>query len=89
MIHRLGPIYGVDEPADQLPAACDCDTLQLATKHTVGLIACPAFSTGAFGYPKDLAAQIALTTVLDVSRALLAVKLIRFVLFTVADLELH
>ncbi len=89
VIHCLGPVFGVDEPADALLASCYRNALQLVEQNGIRSIAFPALSTGAFGYPMEPAAKVAFTTVLDELPRLLSVKLIRFVLFRDADLRLH
>lgn len=89
VIHCLGPVYGVDEPADELLAACYRNALELAEEHGIRSIAFPAISTGAFGYPLEPAARVALGTVLEVAPTLSAVAHIRFVLYTEADREVH
>lgn len=89
VIHCLGPVYGRDEPAENLLAACYRESLRLAEKHELESIAFPAISTGAFMYPVDEAARVALRTVLDGAEALEHVRRIRFVLFGAADLEAH
>lgn len=58
VIHCLGPVYGRDEPADQLLADCYRNALNLAEKYKIPSIAFPAISTGAFGYPAEEAATI-------------------------------
>ena len=89
VIHCLGPVYGFDEPADELLASCYRNALQLAEMNNIRSIAFPAISTGAFGYPMEPAARIAFTTILDEVRKLSSVKHIRFVLFHTADQQLH
>ena len=89
MIHCLGPVYGRDEPADELLASCYRDALDLAETNSIRSIAFPAISTGAFGYPPESAAQVALGTVLEEAQRLSSVKHIRFVLFGARDLEIH
>ena len=60
VIHTVGPIYGRDpERQSELLAACYQNSLLLARQHKVSSIAFPSISTGAFGYPKIEAAQIA------------------------------
>lgn len=81
VIHCLGPVYGQDEPADGLLADCYRNALHLAANKGIDSIAFPALSTGAFGYPLDDAADIAVRTVVEESRALEHPTLIRFVLF--------
>lgn len=89
IIHCLGPVYGRDEPADGLLASCYRNALHLAEQNDVVSIAFPAISTGAFGYPMEAAAQIALSTVLDELPRLSSVKHIRFVLFDDIAAEIH
>ncbi len=87
VIHCLGPVYGVDKPSDVLLANCYRNTLRLAEEHHIPSIAFPAISTGIFGYPVEEATHVALSTILAESPHLSSVKLIRFVLFSKADLD--
>jgi O-acetyl-ADP-ribose deacetylase (regulator of RNase III) len=89
IIHVLGPVYGRDEPSDELLRTGYENALRHAEENGVRTIAFPALSTGAFGYPMEEAASIALTTMLDWAPRLDAVELIRFVLFDESDLEVH
>jgi O-acetyl-ADP-ribose deacetylase (regulator of RNase III) len=89
VIHCLGPVYGLDRPSDELLADCYRNALRLAEQHGIASVAFPAISTGAFGYPVDEAAPIALATVRDTARELHRVALVRFVLYDLADLEAH
>jgi len=89
VIHCLGPVYGHDEPAAELLAACYRNALELAEGHGIRSIVFPAISTGVFGYPVETAARIAVTTLLEVAPMLASVKLIRLVLFGEADLQVH
>jgi O-acetyl-ADP-ribose deacetylase (regulator of RNase III) len=87
--HVLGPVYGRDEPSDELLQTGYENVLRCAEDHEMTSIAFPAISTGAFGYPVDEAARIALDTMLDWAPRLASVDLIRFVLFDQNDLEVH
>ena len=89
VIHCLGPRYGIDEPSDELLARCYRRALRLAEEYEIGSIAFPALSTGAFGYPMEEAARIAFETVLGELPKLTTVTLIRFVLFSEHDTDLH
>jgi O-acetyl-ADP-ribose deacetylase (regulator of RNase III) len=81
VIHVLGPVYGRDEPSDELLRAGYKNALRRAEEHDIASIAFPALSTGAFGYPLDEAARIALAAVLDAAPHLHTVEHVRFVLF--------
>lgn len=81
VIHCLGPVYGVDEPSHRLLETCYRNALQIAERERIRSIAFPAISTGAFGYPMEDAAEIALGAVVDEAARLEAVERIRFVLY--------
>lgn len=66
IFHAVGPIWSggrQDESTVLQSAYRTC--LQLAIDHECNSIAFPAISTGAYGYPMDLAARHALTAVRD------------------------
>jgi O-acetyl-ADP-ribose deacetylase len=89
VIHCLGPVYGVDSPADKLLGDCYKNALRLAEVHQVDSIAFPAISTGSFGYPMEEAAEVAFRAIYQVLPELHTVRRIRFVLFDRTDLETH
>ena len=65
VIHTVGPVWGGGERGeDRLLAACYRTSFALARDHGLVSIAYPAISTGAYGFPPDRAARIALRTVL-------------------------
>jgi O-acetyl-ADP-ribose deacetylase (regulator of RNase III) len=64
VIHTVGPVWsGGQRGEDRLLAACYRTSLALAHEHGLVSIAYPAISTGAYGFPPDRAARIALRTV--------------------------
>ena len=66
VIHTVGPVYGYENGNEaNLLADCYKNSLVIAQKYGIRSIAFPAISTGAFRYPKDEAAEIALATVGD------------------------
>lgn len=81
VIHCLGPVYGRDEPSDQLLASCYRNALRLADEHGLRSVAFPAISTGAFRYPLGEAAEVAIRTVAEEAPSFTSVRLVRFVLF--------
>lgn len=89
IIHCLGPVYGIDEPADDLLASCYRCALQRADGHLLESVAFPAISTGAFGYPMADAARVALDTVVATAPQLDHVRLVRMVLANRTALAAH
>lgn len=89
VIHCLGPVYGVDEPSDELLAACYRHALELAEENDIASLAFPAISTGVFGYPAPEAARIALATVIATLPRCPSIERVRFVLFDAKSAELH
>lgn len=89
VIHCLGPVYGQDEPADELLAACYRNALRLADRNALASLAMPALSTGAFGYPMAAAARLAFATIKAECATLQHLRRIRFVLFSARDAQLH
>lgn len=81
VIHCLGPRYGIDEPAAELLARCYRNALRLAEEKELDSVAFPALSTGAFGYPLEEAAGVAVRAVAEEAPALRSVHRVRFVLF--------
>ena len=81
VIHAVGPIYrGTPEDAELL-ASAHRYALRLASEHGITSVAFPAISTGAYGYPMEEAAPVALRTVVDYLRHHPEIRLVRFVLF--------
>lgn len=65
VIHTVGPVWrggGAGEAG--LLAACYRNSLVLAEAHGCLVVAFPSISTGVYGFPPDLAAPIAVETVL-------------------------
>ena len=61
VIHTVGPVYhGGKSNEPTLLANCYRNSLVLAIKNGVRTIAFPSISTGAYGYPKEEAARIAI-----------------------------
>ena len=89
VIHCLGPVYGRDEPSEELLRSCYRRALDLAEEEGIRSIAFPALSTGAFGYPIDAAAEVAMETMVHRAPGLSSVQRIRFVLYDDDALEAH
>ncbi|MEQ8696527.1 MAG: O-acetyl-ADP-ribose deacetylase [Bauldia litoralis] len=64
VIHTVGPIWrGGRDGEDDLLDSCYRRSLALARTHAIASIAFPPISTGAYGFPPDRAAAIAIRTV--------------------------
>ncbi len=91
VIHTVGPIYQdgrQGEPA-QL-ASCYQTSLRLAEEHGARSVSFPSISTGAYGYPMDQAARLALKTVsAHLARPECKLEQVTFVLFGKAAYEAH
>ena len=60
VIHAVGPVWrGGTHGEPELLASCYRNTLRLAAEHHVKVIAFPAISCGAYGYPVEQAVKIA------------------------------
>ena len=83
VIHTVGPIWhggGGDEAELLRSAYYEC--LKLATEGKLTSIAFPSISTGAYGYPVDEAARIAVSTVVSfLKEQATSLKEVEFVLF--------
>jgi O-acetyl-ADP-ribose deacetylase (regulator of RNase III) len=87
VIHTVGPVWreGHGDELDQVLASCYQTSLELAEANDLGSIAFPSISTGAYGYPKDRAARIAIDTVQAFIGAAQAVERVIFVCFDDED----
>ena len=82
VIHTVGPVYhSAGKKAPQLLASCYRRSLELASQNKLKSVAFPSISTGAYGYPLEEAAPIALKTAMDYLKDHPDIQLVRFVLF--------
>ena len=90
VIHTVGPVYrGGQQGEAGLLASCYNTCLQIADQRKLESIAFPSISTGAYRYPVNEAAQIALTTVIDFCNQNTSIKQVRFVLFDEQTLKAY
>lgn len=90
VIHAVGPVYRDGRHGEpELLASAYRSSLNLASQHKLKSVAFPSISTGAYGYPIDAAAQIALATVRDYLEGHRGIRLIRFVLFGTMAYEVY
>lgn len=85
VVHTVGPVYHREGPrrAAELLASAYRRSLEVATENGVRSLAFPSISTGAYGYPMEEAAPVALRTVIDYlsGEAEHGIELARFVLY--------
>ena len=90
VIHTVGPVWsggGRREP--ELLRGCYLNALRLSAQHGVRSIAFPSISTGAYRYPIEQAARIAVETVRGELAKPTTVELVRFVCFSAEDLQVY
>jgi len=82
VIHTVGPIWqGGTKGEPKTLASCYTEALNLAMKEGLRTISFPSISTGAYGYPLDLAASVALKTVKDFLEVKEGIDEVFFVLY--------
>jgi O-acetyl-ADP-ribose deacetylase (regulator of RNase III) len=90
VIHTVGPVWsgGRRGEADLL-RGCYERSLALAVEHGLRSLAFPSISTGAYRYPIEQAARIAVDTVRAHAGSTTPLVLIRFVCFSAGDLAVY
>ena len=89
VIHTVGPVWrGGRNNEAKLLKNCYLNSLKLAEKQGIKSIAFPAISTGAYGYPIEEAAEIAITTVKNYLKKSKIEEVI-FVLFSEEDYNIY
>ena len=82
VLHAVGPVWsGGHRSEAELLAGAYRRSLELAVEQGCRSIAMPALSTGAYRYPMDQAARVAIATAIEFLRQHGKPELVRFVLF--------
>jgi O-acetyl-ADP-ribose deacetylase len=80
VLHAVGPIWrGGAEAEAELLASCHRRAIELADELGCRSVAFPAISTGAYGYPVELAAPVAISTTREALVRHPGVEVARFV----------
>jgi O-acetyl-ADP-ribose deacetylase (regulator of RNase III) len=90
VVHTVGPVWcdGMrGEPA--LLASCYRRSIEVAAACGVQSIAFPAISTGVYGYPLELAAEVAVHTVASSLPEFPAIQQVVFCCFSARDLAFY
>lgn len=91
VIHTVGPVWrgGAEGEADRLRSAYR-SSLDIARTEALRTIAFPSISTGAYGYPIDQAARVAIDAVDGwLAEEAGSVEEVRFVLFSERDFDVY
>ena len=90
VLHAVGPIYRDGKQGEaKLLASAYTRALELAVEHGLKSVALPSISTGAYGYPMEDAARIALGIAIDFVGRHQEPDLLRFVLWDSDALETY
>ncbi len=82
VIHTVGPVWhggNNNEPA--LLASCYQQSFSLAIQHQLHTIAFPNISTGVYGFPKELAAEIAVSEIKRLAENPCTIQKVIFAIF--------
>jgi len=88
VIHTVGPFWsGGNRKEAETLASCHHESIRIADELKIASIAFPAISTGAYRYPVEQAAEVALTSAVAALKEATHVREVRFVLFDAYTVE--
>lgn len=90
VIHTVGPVYHDGKRHEpELLASAYKNSLGLASQYKLRSVAFPSISTGAYGFPMNEAAVIALKTVITYLKTHTDIEVVRFVLFNLKAYQIY
>ncbi len=90
VIHTVGPVWRDGHgDEDELLESCYRESLRLAREVGAKSVAFPAISCGVYGFPIDLAAGLALSTVIEDCATHQGVDEVVFVCFSQSDAQVY
>jgi O-acetyl-ADP-ribose deacetylase (regulator of RNase III) len=90
VIHTVGPVWrGGEQGEPELLASCYRECIEIARAEAIDSIAFPSISTGVYGYPIELAAEVAVTTIRAMVDAARPPRDVIFCCFSHGDLEIY
>lgn len=89
VVHAVGPVYsGAPKDAERLASAY-LASLELCSRHGIRTVAFPSIATGAYRYPVDQAAPIAIRAITAYLNTCSDIALVRIVLFDAQTYEAY
>jgi O-acetyl-ADP-ribose deacetylase (regulator of RNase III) len=79
VIHTVGPVFDADDDRSETLTSCYISSLELADMLSATSVSFPAISAGAYGWPIDDAARIAIEAVRSTDTH---IELVTFVLYS-------
>ena len=90
VIHTVGPIYRSGQSGEGVILKnAYINSLKAASENNIKSIAFPSISTGAYGYPLELASLVAISAVASFVKNNSSIDLVKFVLFSHRDYEAY
>jgi O-acetyl-ADP-ribose deacetylase len=90
VIHTVGPVWhGGNQGEPDLLASCYRRSIEIASQEELATIAFPSISTGIFGYPFELAAEVAVVAVRAAVEEFPGIREVIFCCFSEADLNVY
>jgi O-acetyl-ADP-ribose deacetylase (regulator of RNase III) len=89
VFHAVGPIYSGSLDDERLLRSAYQSCLNLAEKNQVKSISFPSLSTGIYGYPLELAAPVALHTIIEHIKKPTSLQQVLMVLFGEQAYKVH
>jgi O-acetyl-ADP-ribose deacetylase len=89
VFHAVGPIYSGSRDDERLLTSAYQSCLNLAEQYQIKSIAFPSLSTGIYGYPLELAAPIALRTIIEHIQKPTNLQQVLMVLFGESAYKVH
>jgi len=90
VIHTVGPVWrGGNHGEDELLASCYRSCFEIVLQHGIKTVAFPSVSAGAYGFPVDRAARIAVCETKDFLEQDRSVEKVVLVCFSAGALEIY
>lgn len=90
VVHAVGPVWrGGGEGEEKLLASCYRKSIELVVRAGLSSVAFPNISTGVYGYPKEAAAKVAFTAVLEALKHAPTIAEVIFVCFDEENYRLY